>query len=56
MNALLLHPSCEGKLYHRLLITHLGRNKLDTVLILIPEIKSKMILCFGDENYIKSVE
>lgn len=56
MNALLQHPSCESKLYHRLLITHLGRNKLDTVLTLIPEIKSKMLLCSGDENYIKCVE
>lgn len=56
MNALLQHPSCESKLYHRLLITHLGRNRLDTVLILIAEIKSKIIPCSGDENSIKSME
>lgn len=56
MNVLLNHPSCESKLYHRLLVTHLGRNKLNTILILTVEIKSKIILCSGDENYVKSME
>lgn len=56
MDALGQHPSCESKLHHRLLITHLGRNKLNSALILVPETKSKMILCSGDENYFESLE
>lgn len=41
---------------HRLLITPLGRKELDAVLILIPEIKSRMILCAEDENHHKPME
>lgn len=56
----------KTQVFHGLLITHLGNKQLNTVLILIPEINSKVILCLemkiisnpwnDQENYIKSLE